>query len=255
MASNEKPIILYDNRFEDGTPTATDTETGYDVANITDLRTYTFWKAASSGTKYITVNCASAKSADALGIVGHNLYTASATISVESSPDNSEWTERLAGFVPPSDRALLKRFTSVSAQYWRVKIVTASVQAKIAVIILGVRVTMEKYPLAPFDPMPQSIVAQQGISDEGNLLGVTIEFIDIQIQAQFSNLTPSWVTNTFVPAWDVHLSLCKPFFWAWDVENHATEVYFVQILARSALSMPYEANRRSLALAMRGMKE
>ena len=48
------PIILYDNRFADGALSATDTESGYDVNNIKDLRAHTFWKAASPGTKYIT---------------------------------------------------------------------------------------------------------------------------------------------------------------------------------------------------------
>ena len=48
------PIILYDNRFEDGDLSATNTAAGYDVNNIKDLRTHTFWKANAAGTLYIT---------------------------------------------------------------------------------------------------------------------------------------------------------------------------------------------------------
>ena len=121
----QTPIILYDNRLTDGTPAATDTAAGYDILNILDLRTYTQWKAASSGTKYITIDCGSAKSADCLAVIGHNLYTAGATVSVESSSDNATWTQRLAGFTPTSDKAFMKLFVSASARYWRIKIINA----------------------------------------------------------------------------------------------------------------------------------
>ena len=47
------PVILADNRFLEGTPTATDTATGYDVLHIRDLRTFTSWKGATAGTKYL----------------------------------------------------------------------------------------------------------------------------------------------------------------------------------------------------------
>ena len=56
MPVNAKPILLFDNVFEDGTPTATDTASGYDVLNLIDWRNYTYWKAASAGTKHLTVD-------------------------------------------------------------------------------------------------------------------------------------------------------------------------------------------------------
>ena len=48
------PKIPYDNIFASGvTATDTDSDSQYSVDNIYDLRTYTYWKAASIGTKYI----------------------------------------------------------------------------------------------------------------------------------------------------------------------------------------------------------
>jgi hypothetical protein len=64
--------------------------------------------------------------ANSIAIVKHNLGTAGASVSVESSTNGSAWSERLASFVPSNDKALFKVFTGVSAQYWRIKIVTAS---------------------------------------------------------------------------------------------------------------------------------
>lgn len=250
-----KPILLYDNRFLDGTITATDTAADYDVNNIKDLRTYTFWKAASAGTKYLTVDCGSGKSADSLGIIGHNLKTASAVISVESSADNIAWTERLAGFTPADDRAVLKTFTAVSARYWRMKIVTTTVAPQLAVVMLGQRLTFERYLQGPFDPAPEKIEGDSQRSKTGNLLGSVVYYHSMKISAGFKNVTPTWIRDTFKPAWDIHLSLLKPFFFAWDPESHSDEVFFVKVPENFELRLPYEGVRRSLSLEFEGVKE
>lgn len=251
-----KPVILYDNRLNDGTPTATDTASGYDVLNLRDYRTYTYWKAANAtGIKYVTVDCGTPKSADALGIVGHNLNTVGATISVESSPDNSVWTERLAGFTPSNDKALLKLFTSASARYWRLKITGMSAAPFMAILVIGSRFTFERYLKSPFDPDAEKVEAKAVRSKGGHVLGVAIAFYERNIQAEWSRLTPSWIKNTFIPAWTGHLSKCLPFFWAWEPTDHSDEVYYVALPPDASLRMPYDPVRRSLSLDMVGVRE
>lgn len=250
-----KPIILYDNRYLDGTITATDTAPDYDFNNIKDLRTYTFWKADSSGTKYITVDCGSTKSADSLGIIGHNLGTAAAIVSVETSDDNITYTERLAGFTPTNDKALLHTFIPASARYWRTKIVTTAVAPQIAVALIGKRLTFERHLQGSFDPTPEKIEGQSKRGKTGNLLGSVVYYHSMKMRADFRNITPAWIRDTFKPAWDEHLSLLKPFFFAWDPENHADEVFLVKITDKFELRMPYEGVRRSLRLQFEGVKE
>jgi hypothetical protein len=253
-----KPIILYDNRFLDAIPTATDTETGYSVSNITDLRPFTFWQADSPGTKYITVNCAGAKSADCLGIVGHNFFTASATVSVESSATGAwagEEVVRLAGFTVTTDKAVLKTFTTASAQYWRIKVVTGSVAAKMAICVLGVRLDMEKQVQQTFDPCPEKLNATSARSKAGYMIGSTLKNISFEIQANFSNLTDSWLRGAFTTAWVAHLSLCKPFFWVWNPTTYPADVYLVAIPPEYALKRPYTYIKRDLSLIMQGVKE
>lgn len=257
MPANAKPCILYDNRFLDGTPTATDTATGYSVLNITDLRPFTWWQANASGTKFITINCGGEKSVDSLGIIGHNFYTATATVSVESSTTGAwagEEVQRLAGFTCTTNKAVLKTFASASAQYWRIKIVTGAIAARIAVCILGVRLDFERYPMQGFDPCPETVNGIAARSQNGYMIGATIENVGIQIHAGFQRLTSTFITN-FRTAWDAHLSQLKPFFWAWDTVNHASEVYFVSIPEGFKLSMPFDPYRRSLPLTMQGIKE
>jgi hypothetical protein len=82
-------ILGHDSRYTDGPLAATDTDAAdeFNPLNVKDLRKYTQWKAASSGQKYITVDTEDAGAvADGLGIRGHNLGTAAASIVVESSP-------------------------------------------------------------------------------------------------------------------------------------------------------------------------
>src|SRR4030067_1177984 len=114
-----EPIILADNRFLDGTPTATDTAAGYDVLFIRDYKTFTSWKGASAGTKYLTVDCGTQKSADCVAFVNHNFGTGAAQICVESSDNGTDWTERITPFAVTTDKAALRTFATASARYWR----------------------------------------------------------------------------------------------------------------------------------------
>ncbi|MDD5774358.1 MAG: hypothetical protein PHS64_00270 [Candidatus Omnitrophica bacterium] len=258
MAANAYPLILYDNVFDDATPTATSTDTGYSVSNVIDWRPFTFWQEASVGTRYITINCGSAKAADTLAICGHNLCTANATVSLEYSTDNfaADVHEAIAGFVPTSDYAILKTFASVSKQYWRLKTVTAgATKAKIAILCVGARMDFTRYPYGDFDPCPEKLNHISGRSDAGYLLGVYQKNIGISIDVSFKNILPSWIESYFRPAWDAHLSLCKPFFWAWDITNHSSEVYLVNVPANFTLNTPFDPFRRSLKLKFEGIKE
>jgi len=252
-----KPIILFDNRFLDGTITATSEATGFPVANIVDLRTYTFFKANAAGTCYLTVDCGAAKSADALGIISHNLKTANASIAVESSNDNftANIIERLAPFTPASDKSFMKLFTSASDRYWRIKIVTASIAAQIAVVMLGQRLTFERHIYGElFDPAPEKIEAESSTGKTGHLLGSIVKYTQYGIDTEWKNLTDTWVRNTFKPAWDAHISKFYPYFFAWDIDRFADDVFFV-VYGGNGLSMPYNPIRRNLKLTMIGVKE
>ncbi len=252
------PVILYDNRLNDGTPTATDTAADTDVLNLRDLRTYTWWQAASSGTKYLTIDCGSAKRADALGIIGHNLGTAAATVSVESSATGAwagEEVERLAGFAPSDDRAILKLFTSASARYWRIKIVTAAVAPKLAVCLLGERLTFPYPPEVPFVPFTEDVEEESSRSKAGHLLGTVIRYKPIRIAPRFAVLTRDWVFGEFQTFWDDHASERKPFFWAWDLDNMPALIFLVRHAGRFAPPLSRLAYVDSLALDLEGVKE
>lgn len=233
------------------------TTSGYDIRNILDYRTYTFWQSASSGTKYITLDCGSAKTADCLAIIGHNLQTANATVSVESSTNNIDWIERSGKFTPSSDKAFIRLLVSTAARYWRIKIVTAAIAPKLAVVMLGKKLTFPYPPDAPYIPYSESIEAETSRSNQGHLLGSVIRFKRLTINVKFSNLSRTWCLNDFKTFWDSHASNLKPFFYAWDVDNYPEHVYYVVVDEKAAMEMPMSILSvvDNITLKMVGVKE
>jgi hypothetical protein len=256
-----EPFILYDNIF-DNTVTATDTEaTGdYNVAYIQDLRPYTYWKAASLGTKHLTIDAGAATAADSLAIFSHNLGTASATVSLESSTTGAwggEEVEQIAGFVPTTDLVIMKTFTSATIRYWRVKIVTAGVAPYLGVCILGARLDFPVYPDSPFTPKTEAINATAEISKGGHLLGVTSRYSPLSFSVNLTWPPMSWVDGDFKTFWENHGRQVKPFFWVPNFTTWADRTYFVRFPASFSLSAPQSdtTNADNLMLSFEGIAE
>ncbi len=251
------PVLLADNRFLDGTPTATSTATGYDVLNIRDLKEFTAFRAASSGTCYLTINCGSSKYADAIGIKAHNLGTAAASVSVESSDNGSSWTERLAPFTPTDDKAILKLFPAVSAQHWRLKIVTASIAAQVAVCLLGVRITFPYPADGPYVPATSSVEADMTKGKTGIRLGANVRFKPYKIAPKWKDVPRSWVETYFLPFWNDYASNLAPFFYAWDLDVFPSDVRFVSVPEGHSFETPVSvlAYYDSIPLPMEGVVE
>lgn len=249
-----KPILLAENILENATLTATSTESGYDVDNLKDRRRYTFWKADTTGTFYITADCSSSQAADTLGITGHNFGSSSAQITLQVSDDNTNWTDVIT-FSPSNDKSILKTFTQQTKRYWRLKIVSSISAAQLAVLFIGSKLQFPRYISGDFDPSPENPVATTARSKAGYLLGSIIRHTKITISVNFRNLTDTWIRNSFKSVWDTYLSQLKPFFWAWDIENFPDEIFYAAIPEGFALSIPYNPVRRNLHLEMETIKE
>jgi hypothetical protein len=219
------------------------------------------WDGTPTGTAYIDdIIFYEEKDPDALALIGHNLATSGATVSVESSADETEvissWTERLAGFTVDNDKAKFREVTAVGAQRaWRLKIVTASIAPFVGVVVLGERLTMQRFIVNDFTPAIEAPKAETVRNEVGSHLGTTIQHTAIMINPQFTNITDTWFTETFLPAWNAHIGLFKPFVWVWDLTNHADEVYYVKVPDGFILEAPLTPVRRNLNLRLEALKE
>jgi len=257
----QNPAILYDNRLDNGTPVSSVTvDTGYAVLNLRDWRNYTFWQATSAGPFYITVNCAATKTANTLAIIGHNLGTIGATVSLECSSDNfsTDTTVALSGFVPSNDKVIYKQFTSQNKQYWRLKItVPTSSSPRMAILCFGTRLDFPYGVITPYDPFSQSVKSESNSSQVGNLLGSVVSYYEVNPKPQWQYLTASWVRDTFMTFWDNHAQNMTPFFFSWEPGDHPADTLLVVVKADAGMTMVYETGQTitSISLDLSGMKE
>jgi hypothetical protein len=218
---------------------------------------------ATAGTMlFDTVTCfpAMGGAVDTLGISTHNLYTASATVSVEYSDDNSSWSVALAGFTSTSDRTLLKTFTSVQAPYWRVKIVTGAIAPYMGILAIGPQLLFPSsfaIGSGPVTPHSIGIVASADVSKTGNPLGSSIRYKPITVSVTFPAQTYAWCLANLWPFFINHGSDLTPFFWAPDLTTFTGDIFLMRLTADSVYGLPmlFEDRVESIALKMEGAYE
>ncbi len=118
--SNSK--ILYDNRLRDAVPVGSTTAAGTLARNVADARPYTWWRPTALPAT-LTVDCDTAKAADAACIVAHNLASMGCDVQIRGSTDGFSASDVLVASVTPStDGPVWSAFGSVSYRYWRLRI-------------------------------------------------------------------------------------------------------------------------------------
>lgn len=250
------PIIIWQNLIATNTGltvTDTDSDPAYNIANIYDFRAYTRWKAASSGSKTITIAWGTSVTADCMAIVGHNLKTVDADIYVDYF--NGSWIANFGPFTPSEDEApIVCQMTSRSYAGWRIRLDNCTAAPQLGVVLFGQKFEFQRYLSEPYDPFGERVVAEQAISETGELLGSTVKYREHNISAQWGRLTEAWVRTSFLPVWESHLSLLKPFVWVWNpASTWEQQAFFVALQPGAVLQTPYDPIRQSLSLQMRGV--
>jgi hypothetical protein len=223
------PLVLYDNRFNDSTPTASSTDGtgGFDVAHLLDWRPYTWWKPAALPAT-VTIDCGTAKAADYLFIYGHDLGTQSATLEIRYSTDNFVTDDNLAATLSPSDDLpKLARFTSQTKRYWRLRIPSGAVDIpSLAIAVAGAGLEIPGSISDGFDPAGRRSQGQFNRSVAGHPLGRAIDFDEWTQDVSIQWLSRTWLDSNFAPAWSAHLR-SSPFGFAWDAEGHVDDLFLV----------------------------
>lgn len=208
------PRIFYDNRLADATPVASTTANGYAVENLTDWRPYTWWKPTALPAT-VTVDCGAARSADSLFVYGHDLFTQGATIETWGSTDNFSASNVLVDtYTPSSNSAFVRTFQSVSYRYWRIRL-TGTTMPSLAIVAIGAMLELAGWcTFDAFDPRGYSIQGQTHRNERGQPLGKVIDFAARSNSVTARRVSWSWLTGTFLPAWDAHLR-ATPFGFQW----------------------------------------
>lgn len=249
------PELLYDNRLLDGTITASSTATGYDARNLTDLRAFTYWRSASGTPHTLTIDCGSAKSADTLAVALHNLFSRSASVEVRGSTDNfaASNVSVMAAFTPASDNLIYQHFTATSFRYWR--IIFTGLDVFVAIAVLGTRFTFDAQIEGEYIPAvdrPKNVIE---ITRNGDVTASTTMVRSLECGLRLGFMLDSSFRTTFKAAWDAHLSLCKPFFFAPDYTNNPRDVFFYRVKPGAEIQTGYNMqNMRAVVLPMVGIE-
>jgi hypothetical protein len=249
------PIILADNRFLDATPEATGAAADFPAANVADGRPYTFWMAPGPGDWTLAIQSPVAGFADCLAVIGHNLGSCGARVSVEYSADGVIWKTRLAQFTLGSDRAFMRVFTGNYALCWRLRIEGATVAPFIAVLVLGRRVEFPFPPDSPFIPYSESTVEDSANSKTGNALGTTVRYFPIDIVPTFTMIGRAWVEQVYRPFRAGYARHRKYFFWAWDLDAYPELVFFVKDVGKYDPAVSVLPWYDTLKLELQGVME
>jgi len=177
---------------------------GYEKERAYDDLTWDYWKPDSAGTSYFYADLGSAKSVDAWGMFSHNLGTNGASVLLQYSSTGAWAGEEVdvgTAVSPTATEPVLKLFTSVSARYWRFKVVSASVASSVGGFMLGARLTLAADVSVGFTPdsMAQQYESTNNLSETTLLLGISTKRKPHANKMSWRVLDPAWNRTYWLP--------------------------------------------------------
>lgn len=207
----DKPLLLYQNVFEDGTVTvASETADGLGLNAVEDT-TFDFWtpSIANSG---IAVDYGSAVQCDCFGVAAHTAGTAGTTIYVQSSNDGVTYTNRSI-VSPLTDETIVSIFPAVSARYWRV--LQGDAVCSIGVLKLGKRLVIPDGVISGGVAINHANRYEllTNMSVKGQFLGTRIKMIGAETNIDFGLMDTDFVDNDMA-VFEHHFNSGRTFFYA-----------------------------------------
>ncbi len=240
--------------------TSTESTGDYDPSYIHNWLETNMWKAEDSGLadpQYLTYDAGvgNTKDADYLAILGHNLNTAGATVTLQWSTDNfaADVNDAFAGEAPSADTVYLKEFTSPGAKrYWRLKIAGhTAIAPYMAIAVWGEKTELD-YATASFDPYEQDTKATVGMSEGGYVTGVHTRYIERSLRLRFDD-SDSTLYNK-VKAWHDDHGM-KNLFAAWELANNASDVWLMRPSSRFRNPLNRTGIMRDISIQLTGRRE
>jgi hypothetical protein len=216
-------LVGHNNLFSTSTAITASTvdasDTSFNVLHVIDERPYTFWRAGTAAeTKYITIDTGQATSeANAFAVVGHNFSSAAGVIAIQHSSDNFVAITTAATYTATDNKSFGSIFSSAVNRYWRLAITQpATIKPYVGVLLLGNKLSFPRGERKTINPEAHTAINEGSNSKTIQPLGVINRGKQRRIQVDIPALESTWIRDEFVPVWDTHLSLSKPFIWHWN---------------------------------------
>lgn len=183
------------------------------------------------------VDLGAARAIDYVGVAGHTLGTAGASIKVETSdgslagsPEEQVWTTFASELLPSDDAPLLFLDDEVSQRYLRLTLAAGGggdgSMPKIAVVYAGQVLKMSRPIYGGHGPMTLSreTVLHRSLSRGGQFLGQGFRRHGVVGSAAFRHLTSSFYRASFDPF--VKAARQYPFFFGWRPADFPLEIAY-----------------------------
>lgn len=194
--------------------------------NMANPATYLRWTADNINEQHIGATLFAARSVNYYGLAAHNLGSAGAVITFQSSVNGVDWVDVTDGVLLQNDFAMIEEFEDQFAAFYRIKIEGATIIPSVGVFYIGKMLRVQRRIYvghAPFTLQRQSKVSS-GFSENGQFLGRVVRSTTYETDIRVQNLTPAWVRQKLDPF--LALAADRPFFWSWRPCDYPTEVGF-----------------------------
>jgi hypothetical protein len=180
--------------------------------------TYESWQPSSSGTW--TVDLGTAKAVNYVGLVGG---LRGISVTVQSSTDNSTWTNFATATTQTDDSPIMFLDASRTARYWRV---TLGASAPLSVVYIGTVLEVMRPFFDGHSPLSLSRQTELrgAISRGGQFIAQDIVKRGFAGDMAWTNLTPTWYRTNFDPL--VRHLRTLPAFFAWNALTYPQDIQY-----------------------------
>jgi hypothetical protein len=174
----------------------------------------------------LTIDLGQARSVDYVGIAGHTIGTDDASVLVEYSSDDINYTTFADSASPAGNTPLLFLDEEISRRYWRITLTGSGDVPKIAVIYIGQVLVMLRKIYGGHSPavLSRDTLLYNNMSDGGQFLGQYVRRRGVNGAVNLTNLPASWYRENFDPF--VKAARENPFFFAWRPIDWPDEIAF-----------------------------
>ncbi len=228
------PVICYQNLLESGAVVGAPVA---DAANAYDWLTHDAWTTNAAGGT-LTLTLTGSEPADYFAFYAHDLHDHAATIKLEYNQGGAGWNDVPGTTVIPGDgKPIVKVFDRLSADQWRVDVVTDGTAAELGVVSFGLKMQMERGAYVGFTPprfARRDKILNAG-SQDGHFLGRSLIRTGVVGTLPVDHLTAGWTRDT-LDAFLLHARR-KGWFLVWNPDRRPGEVAYCW-----STSMPQPSN-------------
>lgn len=223
--NENNPVIGYDNKVILSGVTATSEDSEKPATNVANTSTAEYWESLIDTVQYLEFNI-NLSAVDYVGIAAHNLEGMTYEIEYKIGAGGT-WTAVDSSRVPSDNSAIMWYFTSIEADYWRIKITpTSGKHPKIGVVYIGQAARLQRRVYVGHTPISygRKTNVVTGMSENGDYLGRVVKNRSLASSVKQENIDASYYRSTiepFVKHADVE---SKPYFFAWRPSSYPSEV-------------------------------